>query len=75
MALPFGDSGVRDARTLVILAKSIYRELMANGFEAADVIALAGELVGQVAAEVRAPTTHETPEPPASQRRVARQPL
>ena len=54
MALPFGDtSGVRDARTLSILAKSIYRELRGNGFEACDVVALAGELLGQIASEVR----------------------
>jgi hypothetical protein len=54
MALPFGDSsGVRDARTLTILAKSIYRELRGNGFEPADVIALAGELLDQLRTEVR----------------------
>jgi hypothetical protein len=54
MALPFGDTpGARDARTLAILAKTIYRELRTSGFEARDVIALAGELLGQVTTEVR----------------------
>ena len=53
MALPFGDTpGARDARTLAILAKTIYRELRTSGFEARDVIALAGELLGQVTTEV-----------------------
>jgi hypothetical protein len=54
MALPFGDTpGARDARTLAILAKTIYRELRTSGFEARDVIALAGELLGQVTTEVK----------------------
>jgi hypothetical protein len=54
MALPFGDTpGARDARTLAILAKTIYRELRTSGFEARDVMALAGELLGQVTTEVR----------------------
>jgi hypothetical protein len=53
MALQFGDSsGVRDARTLSILAKTIYRELRGNGFDARDVIALAAELLAQLAREV-----------------------
>ncbi len=54
MALPFGETpGARDARALAILAKTIYRELRSSGFEARDVIALAGELLGQVTSEVR----------------------
>jgi hypothetical protein len=54
MALPFGETlGARDSRALAILAKSIYRELRNNGFEARDVLALAGELLGQVTSEVR----------------------
>jgi hypothetical protein len=66
MALPFGDSsGVRDARTLTILAKSIYRELRGNGFEPADVIALAGELLDQLSTEVR----ESSDAPPASRKR------
>jgi hypothetical protein len=53
MALPLDSSGVRDSRTLSILAKSIYRELRGNGFEARDVIALAGELLAQLTTEVQ----------------------
>jgi hypothetical protein len=54
MALPFGDtSGPRDSRALAILAKTIYRELRSSGFEAKDVMALAGELLGQVTSETR----------------------
>jgi hypothetical protein len=57
MALPFGDtSGARDARALAILAKTIYRELRSSGFEARDVVALAGELLGHVSSEVRVTT-------------------
>jgi hypothetical protein len=55
MALPFGETpGARDPKTLAILARTIYRELRSSGFEARDVIALAGELLGQVASEVKA---------------------
>jgi hypothetical protein len=54
MALPFGEThGARDARTLAILARTIYRELRGSGFEARDVIALAVELLAQVTAELR----------------------
>jgi hypothetical protein len=53
MALPFDTAGSRDARALAILAKTIYRELRSSGFEARDVIALAGELLGQVTSEVK----------------------
>ena len=55
MALPFGETpGARDARALSILAKTIYRELRASGFQARDVMALAGELLSQVTREMRA---------------------
>jgi hypothetical protein len=58
MALPFGDTPVaRDPRALAILAKTIYRELRSSGFEARDVVALAGELLGQVSSEFRADAT------------------
>jgi hypothetical protein len=71
MALPFGDSsGARDARALSILAKSIYRELRGNGFEAADVIALAGELIGHVTTEVREASPDAAP--PVSEDRRSR---
>ncbi len=54
MALPFGETpGARDPRALAILAKTIYRELRTSGFEARDVMTLAGELLGQVTTEVK----------------------
>jgi hypothetical protein len=54
MALPFGETpGAREPKSLAILARTIYRELRSSGFEARDVIALAGELLGQVTTEVR----------------------
>jgi hypothetical protein len=54
MALPFDESlSARDPRTLAILAKTIYRELRASGYAERDVIALAGELLGIVTAEVK----------------------
>ena len=52
--LPFGDTpGAREPRTLAILAKTIYRELRGNGYQAKDVIALAGELLALVTTDVR----------------------
>ena len=55
MALPFGETpGARDARALSILANTIYRELRSSGFEVRHVMALAGELLGEVTSEVRA---------------------
>ena len=55
MALPLLNDirATRDPRALAILAKTIYRELRASGFEERDVIALAGELLGQVTTEVK----------------------
>ena len=54
MALPFGETpGARDSKALAILAKTIYRELCGNGFQAKDVIALAGELLALVTTAVR----------------------
>jgi hypothetical protein len=61
MAVPFGETpGARDPRALAILAKTIYRELREGGFETRDVIALAGELLGQVTHEVRSAGTTGT---------------
>lgn len=61
MALPFGETpGARDPKALAILAKTIYRELRGSGFQARDVIALAGELLAQVTADVRS-RGHEGP--------------
>jgi len=54
MALPFDEThGARDSRAIAILAKTIYRELRASGYAERDVIALAGELVGMVASDVK----------------------
>jgi len=54
MALPFDETGgARDPRALAILAKTIYRELRASGYEERDVMALASELLGVVATEVK----------------------
>ena len=46
-------SSSRDPRTSNILAKSIYKELRANGYDEQAVMAIAGELLGMVAAEVK----------------------
>jgi hypothetical protein len=54
MALPFVEkSPGRDLRALSILAKSIYRELRASGYETRDVISLASELLAQVTTDVK----------------------
>jgi hypothetical protein len=57
MALPFDDASKKtdkgDPRAIAILAKTIYRELRASGYAERDVIALAGELLGMVATEVK----------------------
>jgi hypothetical protein len=54
MALPFDiDSRAHDGRALAILAKTIYRELRAEGYAANEVMALASELLGLVASEVK----------------------
>jgi hypothetical protein len=54
MALPFGiDSREHDGRALTILAKTIYRELRGEGYNANEIMALASELLGLVAVEVK----------------------
>jgi hypothetical protein len=54
MALPFDPTpGTRDPKALTILAKTIYRELRSSGYAERDVMALAGELLGMVASEVK----------------------
>lgn len=54
MALPFDPTpGARDPKALTILAKTIYRELRASGYGERDVMALASELLGIVATEVK----------------------
>jgi hypothetical protein len=54
MALPFDISpSSRDARAVGILAKTLFRELRSSGYAEADVMALATELLGIVASEMR----------------------
>jgi hypothetical protein len=59
MALPFdtqpgaNPANPADPKALAILAKTIYRELRAGGYAERDVMALAGELLGMVATEVK----------------------
>jgi hypothetical protein len=54
MALPFDVGGKsRDPRAFPILAKTIYRELRAEGYSAREVMALASELLELVASEVK----------------------
>jgi hypothetical protein len=54
MALPFGiDARAHDGRALTILAKTIYRELRGEGYNANEIMALASELLGLVAVEVK----------------------
>jgi hypothetical protein len=43
----------RDPRALRILAKSIYRELRQGGLAETDVVAIAGDLLGLVAGDVK----------------------
>ncbi len=54
MALPFDHARPSsDPRAVAILAKTIYRELRAAGYAERDVMALAGELLGMVTADVK----------------------
>jgi len=60
MALPFDTTpGPRDSRAISILAKTIYRELRASGYAERDVMALAGELLGMIASEVKGRREHD----------------
>jgi hypothetical protein len=43
----------RDARAVPILAKTIYRELKQAGLSEEDIMGVAGELLAQVAADLR----------------------
>jgi xanthine/CO dehydrogenase XdhC/CoxF family maturation factor len=66
MALPFASAEVsaestpaaigraaRDPRALRILAKSIYRDLRGGGLAEEDVMAIAGDLLGLIAGDVK----------------------
>lgn len=46
----------KDPRAVEILAKNIYREFRAGGFNERDVLALAGELLSLVTRDVRGDT-------------------
>ena len=43
----------KDARTVEVIAKDIYRELRRSGFSERDVLSLAGELLSLVTHDVR----------------------
>jgi len=61
MALPFEEAnGSRDPRALTILAKTIYRELRSSGYGAREVMVLASELLGMVAADVKGTRENRT---------------
>lgn len=54
MALPNHIAATEhDPRSIAILAKTIYRELRTQGYDANEVMTLAGELLEQVASEVK----------------------
>jgi hypothetical protein len=54
MSLPFDiHVNARDPRAYAILAKTIYRELRAEGYSAQEVMSLASELLELVASEVK----------------------
>ena len=54
MALPFDvPTDSRSTRGLTILAKTLYRELRAEGYATSEVMTLASELLGLVVTEVR----------------------
>jgi hypothetical protein len=57
MSIPI-ETNIRpqDPRAVQILAKSIYRELRSSGFSEQDVLAVAGELLGLIASDVRSQT-------------------
>ncbi len=59
MAQPVTQSS-QDPRAVAILAKNIYREFRAGGFNERDVMALAGELLSLVTTDVKS-RQHQTP--------------
>jgi hypothetical protein len=62
MALPTHiATTAHDPRSIAILAKTIYRELRTQGYAANEVMTLAGELLEQVASEVK--DRRDGPEP------------
>ena len=61
MALIDAPDSSRDGRALKILAKSIYRELRASGYEESDVVGFASEMLSLVSREVRERRASEAP--------------
>jgi hypothetical protein len=53
MPMPLAPDSAHDARALRILAKTMYRELRQNGLSREEVMAVAGDLLGLVAGEMR----------------------
>lgn len=49
----------KDARTVEVIAKDIYRELRRSGFSERDVLSLAGELLSLVTHDVRGESASE----------------
>jgi hypothetical protein len=67
MALPIGvDSSSSDPRALVVLAKSIYRELRTAGYATNEVMTLAGELLDLVTTEMQDRRFESLSPPPSS---------
>ncbi len=66
MALPIGVEATNDPRALVILAKSIYRELRTAGYTTNEVMTLAGELLGLVTTEMQDRRFESVSPPPPS---------
>ena len=57
MALPFDPTpGTRDPKALATLAKTIYRELRASGYETREIVALSSELIGLITTDIRPET-------------------
>jgi hypothetical protein len=48
-----GSARAEREKSLKILAKSIYRELKANGYEAREVVSLSTELLSLLATEIK----------------------
>jgi hypothetical protein len=61
-----------DPRAARILAKSIYRELTAQGYDDKQIVALATELIAEVTASIAHPTAPLPAEESAPVRAVAR---
>jgi hypothetical protein len=75
MALPIGvDTSSSDPRALVVLAKSVYRELRTAGYTTNEVMALAGELLELVTSEMQDRRFESLSPPPTSGVSLVRDP-